>query len=48
VDLVRIREILITCLILNRNSVRTRSLVRPGSKRGDHKVGIRETGCKNV
>ena len=47
-DLVRIREILITCLTLNRNSVWTRSLVRPGSKRENHKAGIRETGCKNV
>jgi len=32
VDLVRIREILITCLTLNGNSVRTKSLGRPGSK----------------
>lgn len=47
-DLVRIREILNSCLSLIRNSVRKRSLARPRSKWENSKVDITETRCKSV
>jgi hypothetical protein len=47
VDLVRIRENLITGLALNIISVWKRSLERPTNTRGDHEAGIRKTRCKN-